>query len=105
MFAVAAIELKRKAPRAHTFLEVVHARYGPPAHIVLMCYSLFFQVFTSVNLLVGGSGLFSTVTGINRDAACFLFPIAVMVYTIFGGIKATFFADWVCVHGLDLHLS
>ncbi|KAL2689028.1 putative urea active transporter 1 [[Neocosmospora] mangrovei] len=27
MFAVAAIELKRKAPRAHTFLEVVHARY------------------------------------------------------------------------------
>ncbi|KAL2689029.1 hypothetical protein Neosp_003080 [[Neocosmospora] mangrovei] len=59
-----------------------------------MCYSLFFQVFTSVNLLVGGSGLFATITGINRDAACFLFPLAVMVYAIFGGIKATFFADW-----------
>lgn len=95
LFAVAAIELKRKAPRAHTFLEVVRARYGPPAHIVLMCYSLFFQIFNAVNLLVGGSTLFATLTGMNRDAACLLFPIGVLVYTLFGGIKATFLTDWV----------
>ncbi|KAM0558127.1 hypothetical protein ACHAPJ_005294 [Fusarium lateritium] len=95
LFAVAAIELKRKAPLAHTFLEVVRARYGRLAHVVLMCYSLFFQIFTSVNLLVGGSILFSTLTGMSRDAACFLLPLSVMVYTLFGGIKATFLMDWV----------
>ncbi|KAB2570235.1 putative urea active transporter 1 [Lasiodiplodia theobromae] len=94
MFALAAIELKRKAPRAHTFLEVVKKRYGPPGHITLMCYSLIFQIFTTVNLLVGGSTLYSSMTGMNRDAACFLFPIGVLIYTLFGGIKATFLTDW-----------
>ncbi|KAF2089141.1 Na+/solute symporter [Saccharata proteae CBS 121410] len=90
MFALAAIELKRKAPKAHTFLEVVKKRYGAPGHITLMCYSLVFQIFTTVNLLVGGSTLYSSMTGMNRDAACFLFPIGVLIYTLFGGIKATF---------------
>ncbi|KAI1635736.1 putative sodium/proline symporter [Biscogniauxia mediterranea] len=95
LFAVAAIELKRKAPHAHTFLEVVKTRYGSSAHVLLLCYSLFYQIFTSVNLLVGGSTLYAAVTGMSRDAACFLFPIGVVVYTIFGGIKATFITDWV----------
>lgn len=85
MFSLAAIELKRKAPRAHTFLEVVKKRYGPAGHITLMSYSLIFQIFTTVNLLVGGSTLFSSMTGMNRDAACFLFPIGVLIYTLFGG--------------------
>lgn len=85
-----AIELKRKAPRAHTFLEVVKKRYGPPGHITLMCYSLIFQIFTTVNLLVGGSTLYSSMTGMNRDAACFLFPIGVLIYTLFGGTLHAF---------------
>ncbi|ROW06181.1 hypothetical protein VMCG_04700 [Cytospora schulzeri] len=94
LFAVAAIELKRKAPRAHTFLEVVRTRYGASAHIVLMCYSLFYQIITSVNLLVGGSTIFVAITGMNSDAACFLFPVGVLIYTLFGGIRATFLTDW-----------
>ncbi|KAF9696630.1 hypothetical protein EKO04_005162 [Ascochyta lentis] len=94
MFAVAAIELKRKAPNAHTFLEVVRVRYGRAAHIVLGCYSLFYQIFTTVNLLVGGSTLFSQLTGMNRDGCCFLLPLGVICYTLFGGIKATFLTDW-----------
>ncbi|KAK8173952.1 putative sodium/proline symporter [Phyllosticta citrichinensis] len=87
MFSLAAIELKRKVPRAHTFLEVVKKRYGPAGHITLMSYSLIFQIFTTVNLLLHD--------GMNRDAACFLFPIGVLIYTLFGGIKATFLTDWL----------
>src|ERR1700737_937914 len=33
LFAVLAIELKRRAPSAHTFLEVIRARYGKVAHM------------------------------------------------------------------------
>ncbi|OJJ80832.1 sodium:solute symporter family protein [Aspergillus glaucus CBS 516.65] len=95
LFAIAAIELKRKAPQAHTFLEVVRTRYGYLGHIVLMCYSLFFQIFTSVNLLVGGSTIFTTMTGMSSEAACFLVPAFIMTYTIFGGIKAAFLTDWL----------
>lgn len=60
-----------------------------------MCYSLFFQIFTSVNLLVGGSTIFTTMTGMSSEAACFLVPAFIMTYTIFGGIKAAFLTDWL----------
>lgn len=76
---MAAIELKRKAPNAHTFLEVTRTRYGAAAHVTLACYCLFYQVVAGMNLLVGGSTLFANLTGMNRDAACFLFPIGVSV--------------------------
>lgn len=39
LFAVLAIELKRRAPNAHTFLEVILARYGTSAHIVYLIFS------------------------------------------------------------------
>ncbi|CAG8566307.1 14548_t:CDS:2 [Acaulospora colombiana] len=40
LFAILAIELKRKAPNAHTFLEIVNARYGTDAHIVFLVFAL-----------------------------------------------------------------
>src|SRR5687768_5820716 len=40
LFATLAIELKRRAPNAHTFLEVIKARYGTPAHIVFIVFGL-----------------------------------------------------------------
>ncbi|KAL3481042.1 Sodium:solute symporter family-domain-containing protein [Aspergillus californicus] len=94
-FAVLAIELKRKAPNAHTFLELVKHRYGAPGHIVLAVYSLIYQIFISVNLLVGGASVFHLTTGMHQVAVCFLFPLGVCIYTFFGGIKATFLTEWV----------
>lgn len=40
LFATLAIELKRRAPNAHTFLEVIKARFGTVAHIVFMVFGL-----------------------------------------------------------------
>jgi urea-proton symporter len=40
LFATLAIELKRRAPNAHTFLEVIKARYGTPAHICFIVFGL-----------------------------------------------------------------
>lgn len=77
LFSVAAIELKRRAPNAQTFLQVVKVRYGTAAHIVFCAYSQVYQLITTVNLLVGGSAAYSAMTGVNRDASCFLFPIGV----------------------------
>jgi Na+/proline symporter len=91
---VAAIELKRRAPNAQTFLQVAKVRYGTATHLVFSTYCLVYQVITTVNLLVGGSAVFAAMTGVNRDASCFLFPIGVVIYTLMGGIKATFCTDW-----------
>ncbi|RUP47702.1 Sodium:solute symporter family-domain-containing protein [Jimgerdemannia flammicorona] len=120
LFAILAIELKRKAPNAHTMLEIVNVRYGRPAHITFLFFGLatnsmylaplsspsycsfltnpeiFLRpVVVTAMLLLGGSAVVNTLTGMDTIAACFLLPLGVIVYTLFGGLKATFLTDYV----------
>ncbi|CAA22629.1 Urea transporter [Schizosaccharomyces pombe] len=95
LFTVLAIELKRKAPNAHTFLEVVRARCGPIAHGVFLVFAYITNILVMAMLLCGGSATISSVTGMNTVAVCFLLPVGVIIYTMFGGIKATFLTDYI----------
>lgn len=95
LFATLAIELKRKSPNAHTFLEVIKARYGVATHAVYITFGLITNVLVTAMLLTGGSAVVSDLTGVPTAAACFLLPIGVVLYTMFGGIKATFLTDYV----------
>ncbi|OQN96308.1 hypothetical protein B0A48_17564 [Cryoendolithus antarcticus] len=95
LFATLAIELKRKAPNAHTFLEVVRARYGPKTHGVYITFGLMTNILVTAMLLTGGSAVVTSLTGVPTAAACFLLPVGVVLYTMFGGIKATFLTDYV----------
>jgi Na+/proline symporter len=61
LFATIAIELKRRAPNAHTFLEVIRARYGPVTHIVFMVFGLFTNILVTSMLLTGGSAVVTSV--------------------------------------------
>ncbi|OMP82552.1 putative urea active transporter 1, partial [Diplodia seriata] len=94
LFATLAIELKRRAPNAHTFLEVIRARYGAVTHIVFMVFALMTNILVTAMLLTGGSAVVTSLTGVHTVAACFLLPIGVVLYTMFGGIKATFLTDY-----------
>ncbi|KAK3821899.1 MAG: urea active transporter [Benniella sp.] len=94
LFSVLAIELKRKCPNAHTFLEIISIRYGRKAHFVFLFFGLLTNVIVSAMLLLGGSAVVTALTGMNTIAACFLLPLGVIIYTLFGGLKATFIADY-----------
>ncbi|CAG8638451.1 9504_t:CDS:2 [Ambispora gerdemannii] len=95
LFAILAIELKRKAPNAHTFLEIINARYGKATHIIFLFFGLATNMIVTAMLLLGGSAVVHAITGMNVIAACFLLPLGVIVYTLFGGLKATFLTDYV----------
>ncbi|KXT05849.1 hypothetical protein AC578_1030 [Pseudocercospora eumusae] len=95
LFATLAIELKRKAPNAHTFLEVIRARYGPVTHGVYIVFGLMTNSLVTAMLLTGGSAVATSLCGVPTAAACFLLPVGVVLYTMFGGIKATFLTDYV----------
>lgn len=94
LFSVLAIELKRKCPNAHTFLEIISIRYGRKAHYVFLFFGLLTNIIVSAMLLLGGSAVVTALTGMNTYAACFLLPLGVIIYTLFGGLKATFIADY-----------
>jgi len=95
LFATLAIELKRRAPNAHTFLEVVKARYGPVTHAVFIVFCCFTNILVTAMLLTGGAGVIEFLTGAPTAATVFLFPIGVVIYTLHGGIKATFITDYI----------
>lgn len=46
-------------------------------------------------LLLGGSSVVNALTGVNIYAASFLIPLGVIVYTLAGGLKATFLASYI----------
>jgi SSS family transporter len=95
LFATLAIELKRKAPNAHTFLEAIRARYGGITHVVFIIFGLVTNVLVTAMLLTGGAAVIKDLTGMHAAAGCFLLPVGVVLYTMFGGIRATFITDWV----------
>jgi urea-proton symporter len=97
LFATLAVTMKKRAPNAHTFLEVVRARYGAPAHFTFMVFGVVTNTLVSLMLIAGGSATINALTGMHAVAAIFLMPIPVVAYTFIGGLKATFITDYI--HG------
>ncbi len=95
LFGILAIELKRKAPNAHTFLEIIRARFGEGTHRVFLVFALMTNMIVTAMLLLGGAAVVNGLTGMNISIAAFLIPVGVMIYTLVGGLKATFVADYL----------
>lgn len=102
LFGVMAIEIKRKAPYAHTVCEIVKARWGTLAHIVFLAFCFLTNIIVTAMLLLGGSAVVNALTGVNIYAASFLIPLGVILYTLAGGLKATFLASYI--HSVIVHI-
>lgn len=94
LFSALAVLVKLRAPTAHTFLEIVRARWGTTAHLVFLGFALVTNVIVTSLLILGGSSTVEALTGLNVDLASFLIPLGVILYTLAGGLKATFVASY-----------
>lgn len=95
LFGILAVEIKRKAPNAHTMLEIVRARWGNTAHKVFFVFGIVTNIIVTSMLLLGGASVMNALTGMDLYAACMLIPIGVVLYTALGGLKATFMASCI----------
>mmetsp|Transcript_16670 Transcript_16670/g.27575 ORF Transcript_16670/g.27575 Transcript_16670/m.27575 type:complete len:689 (+) Transcript_16670:141-2207(+) len=95
LFAMLAIGIKRRAPNCHTFLEIILARYGKTTHLVFLCFAFLCNIIVTSMLLLGGSAVANALTGMDINAASFLIPIGVILYVLFGGLRATFLTDYI----------
>ncbi|KIW13268.1 hypothetical protein PV08_08455 [Exophiala spinifera] len=94
MFSILACKTKMNAPRCHTFLEIIQVRYGTLAHCVFIFFALVTNILVGSQLLLGGSAVVTTLTGMNVYAAIFLIPLGVVAYVLMGGLRATFLCDY-----------
>ncbi|KAK5838055.1 hypothetical protein PVK06_006782 [Gossypium arboreum] len=61
------------------------------------------NIIVTAMLLLGGSAVVNALTGVNIYAASFLIPLGVIVYTLAGGLKATFLASYI--HSVIVHVA
>ncbi|PXF45390.1 Urea-proton symporter DUR3 [Gracilariopsis chorda] len=94
LFSMLAVLVKRRAPTCHTFLEIIRARWGNTTHKVFVAFALLTNIIVTSMLILGGSSVVTALTGMNTDLASFLIPLGVILYTLAGGLKATFIASY-----------
>ena len=107
MFSILACKVKQNAPKCHTWLEIIKVRpqfspylesiltqqkvrYGAFTHWVFIFFALLTNILVGSQLLLGGSAVVTSLTGMNVYAAIFLIPLGVCVYVVLGGLRATF---------------
>jgi SSS family transporter len=95
LFGILAIEVKRRAPTAHTVCEMVRARWGKAAHITFLIFCFLANIIVTSMLLLGGAATVNALTGMDINLASFLIPWGVILYTAAGGLKATFLASYL----------
>ena len=94
LFAILAIEIKRKCPAIHTMLEIVLVRWGVAAHMTFLFFGLLTCLIVTAMLILGGAATINALTGMSTYAANFMIPVPVMLYTAFGGLKGTYYASF-----------
>jgi urea-proton symporter len=95
LFAILAMELKSKSPSSHTFPEMIYARFGKHSHKVFLFFALMTNTIVTAMLVLGGAAVVNSLTGVDIYVAAFLIPVGVIIYTFFGGLKATFLAEYL----------
>ncbi|KAF2638816.1 SSS family solute:Na+ symporter [Massarina eburnea CBS 473.64] len=86
---------KRRAPNAHTMLEIIRVRYGLGVHLLWIVLALLNNALVFSAMVLGSSSAVTALTGMNVTASTYLLPLGVAVYTYFGGLRATFLTDYV----------
>ncbi|KAG6834308.1 hypothetical protein H0H93_010577, partial [Arthromyces matolae] len=106
-----AAKLKRNAPNAHTWLEIIATRWGTLAHGIFLFFGLATNIIVSSMLILGGSATVTDLTGMSTIAvstntlartmksnkhlqAMFLIPLGVAIYVVAGGMRATLLCDY-----------
>ncbi|EED21377.1 urea active transporter, putative [Talaromyces stipitatus ATCC 10500] len=95
LMTVLAIHAKVKVPNGHTVLEIVRLRYGTAAHIIYIFLCFATNLLSVTAMILGAAGVITSLTGMHIVASTFLLPLGVIVYTVAGGLKATFLTDYV----------
>jgi len=97
LFAVLAVEIKRKCPAIHTVCEITLARWGTSAHITYITFVIITQLIVTAMLILGGAATVTALCGMNVYAASFLIPLSAVPFTMHGGLNATFISAWAHV--------
>ena len=95
VMSVIGIHAKKRIPTAHTSLEAVQLRYGKAAHLLYLVLSLICNICSCLAMILACASGISIIAGNLHVASTMLIPFGVLLYTVVGGLKATFLTDFI----------
>lgn len=95
LMCIVGIQVKLKAPNGHTMLEIVKFRYGVVGHCVFMALCLINNIMSCSWMILSAAAGIAALTGMHIVASCMLIPFGVILYTVAGGLRATFLTDYI----------
>ncbi|XP_060551994.1 uncharacterized protein LOC132713418 [Ruditapes philippinarum] len=109
LFPIVSVYLKTRAPGAKTYLQIMKARYGKPAHVIFVILALLVNLCVISTLLVAGVTTIQSYTVGASDEFCVMI-IAVLFgsYSFIGGLGTTFYVSYfnaVLIFGILIALN
>ncbi|KAK3592701.1 hypothetical protein CHS0354_037837 [Potamilus streckersoni] len=96
LFPIVSVHLKTRAPGAKTYLQIMQARFGKPAHVIFCILALLVNLVVVSVLLVAGITSIQSLTEGASDEFCVLI-VAVLFgsYSFVGGLGTTFYVSYL----------
>ncbi|XP_045204552.2 uncharacterized protein LOC123557251 [Mercenaria mercenaria] len=109
LFPIVSVYLKTRAPGAKTYLQIMKARYGKPAHVIFVILALLVNLCVVSTLIVAGVATFQSYTVDASNEFCVMI-IAVLFgsYSFIGGLGTTFYVSYfnaVLIFGILIALN
>ena len=74
---------------------MINVRWGKAAHFTFLFFGIMTNIIVSSMLLLGGCAVMEAAAGIDIRLSGFLIPLGTLIYTLVGGLKATFLASYI----------
>ncbi|WVO18205.1 hypothetical protein L204_105910 [Cryptococcus depauperatus] len=77
------------------YLQVAKVRFGTLGHFAFIFAAVVANFVVGSEILIGGAGVITGMTGISEYAGIWLLPTVIVLYVLTGGLRATFVADYL----------
>ena len=86
-------QFREKYPKGKTLIEVIRLKYGPNLFKLILVLSIFYMTIFLIAEVTAVSMLINYISGTDLWITAFVVIISSLIYTLYGGLRASIFTD------------
>ena len=86
-------QFREKYPKGKTLIEVIRFKYGPNLFKLILVLSIFYMTIFLIAEVTAVSMLINYISGTDLWITAFIVIISSLIYTLYGGLRASIFTD------------
>ena len=86
-------QFREKYPKGKTLIEVIRLKYGPNLFKLILVLSIFYMIIFLIDEVTAVSMLINYISGTDLWITALIVIISSLIYTLYGGLRASIFTD------------